>query len=120
MWSVEVWALWALYQMHWRIASIDRVGHGLVLERGEGQVGGHEKEKEAMGRRCLVPFAVQRCLGVWKESPTGDGARESGAKSGSVKSAATLGLPTYLPRLPDLPLVTPRTARRRSTQTTTY
>lgn len=75
-----------------------------VTGTGEGQVGGHEKE--AMG--VEVPCAVcrPRCLGVWEESPTGDGARESGAKSGRVKSAATFGVtnvPAYLD-LPDLPL----------------
>lgn len=68
-----------------------------------------------------MPCAVQRCLGVWSESPTGDGARESGAKSGRVKSAATFGVtnvPTSDYLIYPCLVVAPRTARRRSTWTT--
>lgn len=65
--------------------------YGLV--RGEGELGGHEKEAMGGGGAlCRVPSKDVWVFG--RKVQLGDGARESGAKSGRVKSAASdFGVP---------------------------
>lgn len=93
-WSVEVSAL---HQVHWRIASIDRVGHGLGLVRREGEMRvGTRERRWGGGARCQVPCAVQVVWVFGRKVRRGTGV---GSQEREVKSAATLGLPklgTYL------------------------